>query len=81
VSRAGRSRLVVHRPGTPGIYMPVARAGWDVIGTVELADDIGALIRNQRTGIYCCAIGGLLRSLPQHKVIAALAATGRGDES
>lgn len=76
MSRPHRSRLQVERPGAPKFYLLPAGAppGWEVIGTVTDADGTGALVRNKTTGIYCRANAGAIRSLPQHKVEAALAA-------
>ena len=75
MSRAHRARLTVEVPGAPGLYLLPAGmpAGWEVIGTVADADGTGALVRNARTGVYCRANAGALRSLPQRKVLAALA--------
>lgn len=74
MSRSHRSRIVIERPGNPGLYLLPAGmpAGWEVIGTVTDADGTGALVRNTRTGVYCRANAGTLRSLPQRKVEAAL---------
>lgn len=47
-------------------------ANWEVIGTITDAEGTGALVRNTRTGVYCRANAGALRSLPQRKVEAAL---------
>lgn len=76
MSRAGRSRITVERPGKPGLYQLAALPGWEVVGTVTDADGTGALVRNAATGVYCKANAGALRSLPQHKVAAALSAHG-----
>lgn len=80
MARAHRSRVTVDVPGHPAIYLLVAGlpSGWNVVGTVTTADRTGALVRNQRTGAYCQAVDGSIRSLPQRKVEAALAAVGRG---
>lgn len=76
MSRTHRSRLIVDVPGKPALYVLPAGmpAGWEVIGTVTDVDGTGALIRNRSTGIYCRANAGAIRSLPQRKVEAALAA-------
>lgn len=74
MSRAHRSRIAVDVPGTPALYQPGPLSGWQVIGTVTDAEGVGALVRNVRTGIYCRANAGAVRSLPQKKVEAALAA-------
>lgn len=80
MSRAHRSRIAVEAPGKPALYMSPAGAppGWDVIGTVTDADGTGALVRNRSTGVYCRANAGAIRSLPQRKVEAALAALADG---
>lgn len=67
-----RSRVTVDVPGKPGLYQLARLPGWDVIGTVTDAGGTGALVRSQRTGIYCRANAGALQSLPQRKVQAAL---------
>lgn len=67
-----RSRVTVQVPGKPTLYQLAALPGWDVIGTITDADGTGALVRNKSTGLYCRANAGALRSLPQHKVEAAL---------
>lgn len=74
MSRVHRSRVTVERPGKPGLYQLSRLPGWDVLGTVTDAIGTGALVRNQRTGVYCRANAGALRSLPQAKVVAALGA-------
>ena len=76
MSRTHRSRLAVDVPGRPAFYLlPAGMApGWEIIGTVTDADGAGALVRNTRTGVYCKANAGAVRSLPQRKVQAALAA-------
>lgn len=72
MSRGKRSRLTVESPGVPGLYQLAPLPGWDLIGVVTDADGSGALVRNQRTGVYCRANAGAIRSLPQRKVLAAL---------
>ena len=74
MSASRRNRLTVEVPGKPALYSPTALPGWDVIGTVTTDWGTGALVRNVRTGAYCQANAGALRSLVQRKVIAALAA-------
>jgi hypothetical protein len=65
--------LNVEVPGKPALYQPIALPGWEAIGVVSTTEQTGALVRNRNTGIYCQANAGALRSLPQHKVVAALA--------
>lgn len=73
MSRAHRGRLIVERPGKPCLYQLAQLPGWECIGTVTDADGTGALLRNVATGIYCRANAGVVMSLPQRKVEAALA--------
>jgi len=79
MSRQHRGRLTVDPAGKAGLYQHQPLPDWDVLGTVSTATGIGALIRNKRTGIYCQANAGVVRSLPQRKVSAAIAASN-GDE-
>lgn len=72
MSKTQRSRITVEVPGKPALYNLTPLPGWDVLGTITDADGTGALVRNQRTGTYCRANAGILRSLPQRKVQAAL---------
>lgn len=75
MGRTQRNRLTIHRPGTPGLYQhaPLPEA-WEIVGVVTIgAGESGALVRNKHTGVYCMANAGVIRSLPQRKVIAALA--------
>lgn len=74
MSRERRSRLSVQVPGIPALYSNEIPGHWETIGVVETATGTGALVRNAETGIFCQANAGVLKSLPQNKVIAALAA-------
>lgn len=72
MSRAHRSRVTVEVPGRPDLYQLAPLPRWELVGTVTDADGTGALVRNLHTGVYCRANAGVLRSLPQVKVLAAL---------
>ena len=72
MSRHYRDRLTVDQSVKAGLYQHQKLPGWVVLGTVSTAEGTGALVRNTRTGIYCQANAGALRSLPQKKVVAAL---------
>ena len=74
MSRAHRGRIAIETPGKPCLYQLAQLPGWETIGTVTDAEGTGALVRNIRTGVYCRANAGAIRSLPQRKVEAALAA-------
>lgn len=68
-----RGYLIIEPTG--GLFFqPTPLPGWITCGVAETANGRGALVYNRRTGIYCQANAGVLRSLPQRKVIAALAA-------
>lgn len=69
-----RDRVTIQRPGKPGLYQAGPLPGWETLGVVVVGPATGALVRNCRTGIYCMANAGALRSLPQRKVVAALEA-------
>ena len=79
MSRVHRSRISVEVPGNPGLYLLPAglSPAWEILGTVTDAHGVGALVRNRQTGIYCRANAGAVSSLPQAKVIAAVAAACR----
>ena len=73
MGHSNRNRLTVDRPGKPGIYQLAPLPGWEVIGTVSRGGgDTGALVRNNRTGLYAQANAGVIRTLDQRKVEAAL---------
>lgn len=73
MSRQHRGRVTVDPAGKAGLYQHQEMPGWTVVGVVKTATGTGALVRNNRSGIYCQANGGALRSLPQKKILAALA--------
>lgn len=74
MSRINRSRVAIDLPGKPELYNSVPLPDWETLGTITDAEVTGALVRNKLTGIYCRANTGVLRSLPQRKVDAALSA-------
>ena len=57
----GNWRLYTRRPD-----------GWEMIGTVQRGMEIGALAKSA-IGIYAQINAGAIQSLPQNKVIAAIA--------
>ena len=78
MSHDNRSRISVDIPGKPNIYQPFTMPGWEVIGTVRRGDgDVGALLKNQHTGIFVQANAGVIKSLDQRKAEAALWAVKR----
>lgn len=74
MSRQRRGFLTVDPAGKAGLYQHQPLPGWQVLGTVSTEEGTGALVLNTRTCIYCQANASVLRSLPQNKVAAAIAA-------
>lgn len=72
MSRQHRGFVTVDIIGKAGLYQHTPLPGFEVLGTVTTSEGTGALVRSNRTGIYCQANAGALRSLPQNKVMAAL---------
>jgi hypothetical protein len=70
-----RNRISVDRNGKWRLYSPLIPPGWDALGTVtDGSGRTGALMRNKRTGIYSRVNAGVVASLPQSKIAAALEA-------
>jgi len=73
MSASHRNMINVDLSGKAGLYQNAPLKNWEIIGTVTRNNfDTGALVRNTKTGIYCQANAGSLRSLPQDKIIKAL---------
>ena len=76
-----RGRLTVDLSGKWRLYSPVIPAHSRAIGTITRDGyDTGALVLIEAAGLYVQANAGVIRSLPQSKVLAALAdvRTGQG---
>lgn len=74
MSAQHRGYLSIYLGGPAGLFQSQPMLGWITYGTVTTAHGEGALVRHRVTGMYCQANEGALRSLPQRKVLAALAA-------
>lgn len=73
MSHENRSRITIEQPGKPRLYQATDLPGWEVVGTVTRGDgDIGALVRNLAIGNYAQANAGVIRTLDQRKVRAAI---------
>jgi hypothetical protein len=60
-------------PGGPWrLYQHAALPGWDMLGTVQRGDEIGALARNKATGNLVMMRAGAVSMLDQSKAQAAL---------
>lgn len=67
-----RGRLSVDPTGNWRLYTNTIPAGAQAVGVVSRGAESGALLR-MPTGCYVQANAGALRSLPQAKVLAAIA--------
>jgi hypothetical protein len=80
-THSNRGRLTVDLGGNWRLYTSTIPAHSRALGTVTRDGcDTGALVLIEATGLYVQVNAGVIRSLPQHKVAAALAEvrTGRG---
>ncbi len=74
-----RGRLVVDLGGKWRLYTNTLPANSRALGTITRDGyDSGALVLIEATGLYVQANAGAIRSLPQSKVAAALAAVRTG---
>jgi len=62
-------------PGGPWrLYQHAVIPGWEMLGTVQRGDEIGALARIKATGNLVMMRAGVVSTLNQRKAAAALAA-------
>lgn len=69
-----RSKLIMTPGGPWRLYQHQAIPSWQMLGTVQRGDEIGALARNKRTGLLCMLRAGAVSMLDQRKAEAALQA-------
>jgi len=69
-----RNRLTI-TPGGPWRLYTHPLPGWEMLGTVQLGMEIGALARSP-AGLLVQVNSGAVRSLDQRKALAALQAAG-----
>lgn len=69
---SNRARLTVTPGGPWRLYQHVAVPGWEMLGTVQRGDEIGALARNVNTGNLVMMRAGVASMLDQRKAQAAL---------
>lgn len=60
------------------LYQHAVPPGWDMLGTVQRGDEIGALARNKVTGNLVMMRAGAVSVLDQRKALAALQAAQDG---
>lgn len=69
---SNRSRLTVTPGGPWRLYQHVCPPGWEMLGTVQRGDEMGALARNKTTGVLVLMLGGAASVLDQRKAQAAI---------
>ena len=66
-----RGRYTVQIDGPWRLYTRICPAGWQMVGTIQRGSEIGALAISP-AGIYAQLNAGVVRTLEQNKIIAAL---------
>lgn len=69
---SNRARLTITPGGPWRLYQHAELPGWDMLGTVQRGDEIGALARNKQTGVLVMMRAGAASVLDQRKAQAAL---------
>lgn len=67
-----RARLTVIQGGPWRLYQHAALPGWEMLGTVQRGDEIGALARNAANGNLVMMRAGAVSMLDQRKALVAL---------
>ncbi len=75
---SNRAKLIVTPGGPWRLYQHAVPPGWEILGTVQRGDEIGALARATATGNLVMMRGGAASVLDQRKAQAALEAAQRG---
>lgn len=78
MGHSNRGRLSVDLGGSWRIYTITLPAGSSAVGAVTRDGDAGALARIDATGLYVQVNAGVIRTLDQRKVRAAMEAAGNG---
>lgn len=71
---SNRARLMITPGGPWRLYQHSALPGWEMLGTVQRGDEIGALARYTTTGNLVMMRAGAVSVLDQRKARAALEA-------
>lgn len=69
---SNRAKLAVTPGGPWRLYQHAPLPGWDMLGTVQRGDEIGALARAKATGNLVMVRAGAVSMLDQRKALAAL---------
>jgi len=67
-----RGRLTIDTDGNWRIYTATLPPGAEALGVVTRDSGSGALALIEATGLYVQVNAGAIRSLPQHKIAAAI---------
>lgn len=73
---SNRAKLIVTPGGPWRLYQHAALPGWEMLGTVQRGDEIGAMARNMATGNLVMMRAGAVALLDQRKAKAALEQAG-----
>lgn len=76
---SNRDKLTITSGGPWRLYQHAVIPGWEMLGTVQRGDDIGALARATATGNLVMMRAGAVSMLNQRKAQAALVAAGNAD--
>lgn len=74
---SNRARLTITPGGPWRLYQHAVPPGWDMLGTVQRGDEIGALARNRSTGNLVMMRAGAVSVLDSRKALPALAEAQR----
>lgn len=74
---SNRGRLMITPGGPWRLYQHIEVPGWEMLGTVQRGNDVGAVARNIQTGALVMMRAGAVSMLDQTKAAAALAAASR----
>lgn len=69
---SNRGRLTVTLGGPWRFYQHATLPGWEMLGTVQRGDEIGALARSTNTGTLGMMRAGAVSVIDQRKALAAL---------
>lgn len=73
---SNRGRLMITPGGPWRLYQHIELPGWEMLGTVQRGNEIGALARNTNTGALVMMRAGAVSMLDQCKAYAAIALKG-----
>jgi hypothetical protein len=78
IAHVNRGRITVDLGGNWRLYTNTIPNGSKALGIVDRGHDNGALVLIESTGLYVQVNAGVVRNLPQSKVVAAVEAARAG---